>query len=122
MITTYKKEVKGQYNVFETKSVEKLKDNYKNVIRQMEERATKAGYELQVKLMYDGSMADRRYAYQARGWEFLFDFYKDGQCYGYVFFSLNAPAFKRGSLSGKPIRINVPIPSDDIPMCRYEYI
>ena len=51
----------------EVKEITKLKENYRNVIMQLNERAVKAGYnQIEVDL-YDDKVADPVYAFQGKG-------------------------------------------------------
>ena len=116
MIETY---TKGK----ETKHIAGLKPQFKDVIIALNERAIANGYmEITVELRKD-TVADPRYAYQSRGWEFCFRFEKEGQKTTFENWGLTAPAFKRGKLSGKPIRIEIPTPDEESEWkCKYEFI
>jgi hypothetical protein len=117
MITTYKNAKN------ETVELSKMKDCFKNVFVQLNERAIQAGYkELEIEV-YKDSVADPRYAFQSKGMMFRFKFEKAGQKTFWEHWSFNAPAFKRGSLSGKPIRLQIPTTTEnDEWLCKYEFI
>jgi hypothetical protein len=117
MITTYKNSKN------ETVEISKMKDCFKNVILQLNERAENAGYKPLVVESYKDSVADPRYAFQSKGMMFRFKFEKEGQNTTWEHWSFNAPAFKRGELSGKPIRITIPTPDEESEWkCKYDMI
>lgn len=96
----------------EVKEIAKLKENYRNVIMQLNERAVKAGYnQIEVDL-YNDKVADPVYAFQGKGLTFRFKFEKEGQRTTWEHWTINAQAFKRGSLSGKPIKLEIQLPDE----------
>lgn len=102
---TYKN-IKG-----EVKEISSLKPNFANVLNELNKRAINAGYQLSVEI-YKDIPADKRYTWQSKGLMFMLILAKDGQRTTAEHWSINAPAFKRGSLSGKPIRIEIPDPNE----------
>ena len=96
----------------EVSEIAKLKPNFRNVILQLNERAIAKGYnQLEVDL-YNDKVADPVYAFQGRGLTFRFKFEKEGQRTTWEHWTINAKAFKRGSLSGLPIKIEIQIPDE----------
>ena len=106
----------------ETKSISSLKAQYRDVILQLNERAAKAGYDdLRVELRCD-KVAHQKYSFQGSGWEFVFNFYKNGIWSHFEAWQISAPAFKRGELSDRPIRMTIVEKGNNDCECRYEMI
>jgi hypothetical protein len=103
--------------------IARLKPCYANVILALNERAENAGYLPLVVEVYKDGVADPRYSFQSKGLMFRFKFEKAGQETTWEHWSFKAPAFLRGKLSGEPIRITIPTPTDeDEWKCKYEMI
>ena len=96
--TTYRKGT-------QTLPIENLKANFKTVVLEFIERCVVAGFSVEVEV-YNDNTSHGKYAFQNRGLEFRFLLTR-GDEFGLKTFGFDCPAFKRGCLSGKPIRLEI---------------